>query len=49
MNKEQLQNLLHEEYTTENWKEVAKFVFPNVQFFQKPSIKEVNDDKVKDK
>lgn len=47
MNKEQLQELLHEEYKTENWKKIAEFVFPNVQFLQKPFDIPSNNDKVK--
>jgi len=47
MNKEQLQDLLHEEYKTENWKKIAEFVFPNVQFLQKPFEIPSNNEKVK--
>lgn len=47
MNKEQLQSLLHEEYKTENWKKISEFVFPNVQYLQKPQDIPVTDKIVK--
>jgi hypothetical protein len=36
MNEDQLKELLHQEYKTENWKKITEFVFPNVSYFQKP-------------
>lgn len=46
MNKEQLRELLHQEYKTENWKKITEFVFPNVQYLQKPQSIPVNNNKV---
>jgi adenine-specific DNA-methyltransferase len=46
MNKEQLRELLHEEYKTENWKKITEFVFPNVQILQRPQDIPYNNDKV---
>jgi hypothetical protein len=37
MNKEELRSILHQEYSTENWKKVVNFVFPNVSFLQHPT------------
>lgn len=46
MNKEQLRELLHQEYKTENWKKVTEFVFPNVQYLQRPQAIPFSNDKV---
>ena len=46
MNKDQLRELLHQEYKTENWKRVTEFVFPNVQYLQRPQAIPFSNDKV---
>lgn len=46
MNKEQLRELLHQEYKTENWKKITEFVFPNVQYLQRPQVIPFSNDKV---
>jgi adenine-specific DNA-methyltransferase len=46
MNKDELRELLHQEYNIENWKKVTEFVFPNVQYLQKPQAIPHNNDKV---
>jgi hypothetical protein len=46
MNKDELRELLHKEYKTENWKKVTEFVFPNVQYLQKPQAIPFNNEKV---
>ena len=38
LSKSDLQELLHQEYKTENWQRITKSVFPNVSYFQKPQI-----------
>ena len=46
MNKEELRSLLHEEYSTENWKRITSFVFPNVQYLQRPQDIPYNNERV---
>jgi len=46
MNKDELRELLHQEYKTENWKKVTEFVFPNVQYLQRPQPIPFSNDKV---
>ncbi|SLJ99899.1 Eco57I restriction-modification methylase [Salegentibacter salarius] len=49
MDKQQLQHKLNQPYNSENWKEVVKFVFPNVSIFSSPKeipVKETDRDEV---
>lgn len=46
MDKKELQKRLNKTYTTENWKEVVQFVFPNVSILNPPSIIPVDNDKI---
>jgi adenine-specific DNA-methyltransferase len=46
MNKDELRELLHQEYKTENWKKVTEFVFPNVQYLQRPQAIPFSNDEV---
>lgn len=46
MKKDELRELLHQEYKTENWKKVTEFVFPNVQYLQRPQAIPFSNDKV---
>ena len=46
MNKDELRVLLHQEYKTENWKKVTEFVFPNVQYLQRPQSIPFSNNKV---
>lgn len=46
MDKKELQKRLNKTYTTENWKEVVQFVFPNVSILNPPSIIPVENDKI---
>lgn len=46
MNKDELRELLHQEYKTENWKKIAEFVFPNVQYLQRPQSIPFSTEKV---
>ncbi|MBL0200331.1 MAG: N-6 DNA methylase [Chitinophagaceae bacterium] len=46
MNKDELRELLHQEYQTENWKKITEFVFPNVQYLQRPQSIPFSNDKV---
>jgi hypothetical protein len=38
MDKKELQKKLNKPYSTENWQEIVKFVFPNVSLREKPAI-----------
>ena len=42
MNKQKLQDKLHEKYNPENWKEIIKLVFPNVSYLQTPQTTPAN-------
>lgn len=46
MDKKELQKKLNKPYTTENWKEVVQFVFPNVSLLNPPSIIPIDNDKI---
>jgi adenine-specific DNA-methyltransferase len=46
MDKRELQKKLNKPYTTENWKEVVQFVFPNVSLLNPPSIIPIDNEKV---
>lgn len=46
MNKKDLQKKLNQPYTTENWREVVQFVFPNVQILNPPMVIPIDNDKV---
>ena len=46
MDKKELQNKLNKPYSSENWKEVVQFVFPNVSLLNPPSIIPIDNDKV---
>lgn len=46
MNKKELQKKLNQAYSTENWKEVLQFVFPNVQILNPPITIPIDNDKV---
>lgn len=46
MNKEDLRELLHQEYNPDNWKKVTQYVFPNVSYLQRPQDIPFNNDKV---
>jgi hypothetical protein len=47
MDKKTLQHKLNQPYSTENWKDIVRFVFPNVQLFGSPHIIPVDNEKVK--
>jgi hypothetical protein len=46
MDKKELQKRLSKPYTTDNWKEVVQFVFPNVQLLNPPMVIPIDNDKV---
>lgn len=46
MDKRELQKRLNKPYSTENWKEVVQFVFPNVQILNPPMVIPIDNDKV---
>lgn len=47
MTQKQLQQLLQQPYTTENWKQLLQYVFKNVQLLEDPPQIPINDDRVK--
>jgi hypothetical protein len=47
MDKRDLQRLLNQPYKQENWKEIIKFVFPNVSILSTPKEFPINNDKIK--
>ena len=46
MDKRELQKRLNKPYSTENWKEVVQFVFPNVQILNPAMVIPIDNDKV---
>lgn len=46
MDKKSLQKKLNQPYSTENWREVVQFVFPNVQILNPPMVIPIDNDKV---
>lgn len=46
MDKKDLQKKLNKPYTTENWRDVVQFVFPNVQILNPPMVIPIDNDKV---
>ena len=46
MDKKDLQKKLNKPYSTENWREVVQFVFPNVQILNPPMVIPIKNDKV---
>jgi adenine-specific DNA-methyltransferase len=46
MDKKSLQKKLNQPYSTENWREVVQFVFPNVQILNPPMMIPIDNDKV---
>jgi hypothetical protein len=46
MDQRKLQEKLNKPYSTENWKDVVQFVFPNVQLFDPPQTIPTNDEDV---
>ena len=46
MDKKDLQKKLNKPYSTENWREVVQFVFPNVQILNPPMVIPIDNDKV---
>jgi Alw26I/Eco31I/Esp3I family type II restriction m6 adenine DNA methyltransferase len=46
MDKSTLQQKLNQPYTTDNWREIVQYVFPNVQIFNPPQVIPVDNDKV---
>jgi hypothetical protein len=46
MNKEDLRDLLHQEFNSETWKTITEFVFPNVNYLQRPKNIETSNNKV---
>lgn len=46
MNKEDLRELLHQEYNPDNWKKVTQYVFPNVSYLQRPQDIPFTNEKV---
>ncbi len=46
MEKKDLQKLLNQPYNQENWKEIVKDVFPNVQIFSTPKVFPINNPKI---
>lgn len=46
MDKKELQKRLNKPYTTDNWKEVVQFVFPNVQILNPAMVIPIDNDKV---
>ena len=47
MNRQQLKQKLSDKYTPENWKDILKYIFPNVALFQIPQDIPVTNEKVK--
>lgn len=47
MDKKELQKLLNQPYTQENWKEIIQFVFPNVSILLTPKEFPIKNDKIK--
>jgi len=47
MDKRELQKLLSQSYKQENWKEIIKFVFPNVSILSTPKEFPIKNDKIK--
>ena len=47
MEKKELQKLLSQPYSQENWKQIVQFVFPNVSIRSTPYEYEINDNYVK--
>jgi len=46
MDKKELQKKLNKPYSTDNWREVVQFVFPNVQILNPPMVIPIDNDKV---
>lgn len=46
MDKKDLQKKLNKPYSTDNWREVVQFVFPNVQILNPPMVIPIDNDKV---
>ena len=46
MDKKELQKKLNKPYSTDNWREVVQFVFPNVQILNPPMVIPIDNEKV---
>lgn len=46
MDKKDLQKKLNKPYSTDNWREVVQFVFPNMQILNPPMVIPIDNDKV---
>ena len=47
MEKRELQKLLSQPYSQENWKQIVQFVFPNVSILSSPKEFPINNEKIK--